>query len=111
MTARKPDPDEDVELGSLVEAKTTKGRAAVVAVRMSPDLLARINDYGHAHGMTMSEVLRAGAEQLVRQTIQIGPNFVSGTLVYGPQLHTGFPSAGTGRSMSVPTSDEDARPR
>jgi len=101
VTDPKHDLNEDVELGALVQANTTKSRGPVVAVRMSPDLLARINEYAQTHGTSVSEVLRTGAERLMDQTIHIGPNFVSGTVVYGTTLVTGSPSLGSGRSQEL----------
>lgn len=63
---RSVDPDEEVELGTLVEARVRGGVAgAVVAVRVPRDLLARMSEFGRLHGMTASEVLRLGAERLV----------------------------------------------
>jgi hypothetical protein len=64
------DPDEDVELGALVEARG-RGVAAgsVVAVRVPRDLLVRMTEYGRPRGMTVTDVLRWGAERLVRGTV------------------------------------------
>jgi hypothetical protein len=63
------DPDEDVELGALVEARAQGASAgAVLAVRVSRDLLARMSEYGRLRGMTVSEVLRLGGERLIGET-------------------------------------------
>ena len=58
------DPDEDVELGDEVEAKRKPG-TALVAVRVPSDLLERLQGYARTRGVTVSEALRLGAEQLV----------------------------------------------
>ena len=63
------DPEEDVELGAQVEARTRGTAGAVVAVRVSRDLLARISEYAKLRGMTVSEVMREGAERLVAGTM------------------------------------------
>jgi len=60
------DPDEDLELGAHVQARVRGPAAgAVVAVRLTRDLLVRLSDYGQRHEITVSEVLRRGAERLV----------------------------------------------
>src|SRR5712692_6302051 len=56
--------DEDVELGEEAEARRKPG-AAMVAVRVSSELLERIQNYSRANGLTVSEAMRMGAEQLV----------------------------------------------
>ena len=63
------DPEEDVELGVLVKAHTGGAHAtAVIAVRVPRDLLTRISEYGRPRGMTVAEVLTAGAEKLIDMT-------------------------------------------
>lgn len=94
MPSRTGDPEEDVELGQEVQAKSTRPSGPVVAVRMPRDLLARISDYANARNMTVSEVLRQGAERLVRGTVQIEPHWVTGAQVHSAQLVTGSPSLG-----------------
>ena len=60
------DPEDDVELAAHVQARARVDAAgAVVAVRVPRDLLARMIEYGRLRGMTMSEVLRHGAESLI----------------------------------------------
>jgi hypothetical protein len=86
------DPEEDVELGEEVSAEKPPSGAAVVAVRIPRDLLARMSDYGKLRGLTTSEVLRQGAERLVSGTVQI--HHVSGPAVYGPTVVAGSPSQG-----------------
>ncbi len=64
------DPEEDVELGAHVEARARGAAAgAVVAVRVPRDLLARMSEYGRLRGMTVSEILRQGAEILIGGTL------------------------------------------
>jgi hypothetical protein len=90
--------EEDVELGEQVETRTRSG-AAVVAVRVSRDLLARINGYGRQRGITVSEVLREGAERLLDGAADSG-HYVSGASVQGPSVIPGSPSSG-GRSRTL----------
>jgi hypothetical protein len=93
--------DEDVELGEQVEnASAGRSKGAVVAVRVPPDLLARLQEYATARGLSLSEVVRRGAEQLVTGTVQVGPTFVTGGMVSGLNVMNGSPSTGTGRSRS-----------
>ena len=64
---RHRDPDEDVELGARVEARTRgASHAAVFVVRVPRDLLVRMTEFGQGRGMTVSEVLLHGAERLTR---------------------------------------------
>ncbi len=56
------DPDDEVTLGALIEVKSPKTRGAMIGIRVSPDLLARLNEYASARGLTVSEVVRRGAE-------------------------------------------------
>lgn len=62
-------PDEDVQLGAQVEARTPGTAGAVIAVRVPRDLLAQISAYASLRGLTVSEVLREGAERLVDGTV------------------------------------------
>jgi len=59
------DPETDVVLGPEVSARRKTGMS-LVAVRVSTALLRDIQAYGTEHGMTLSDVLRTGAEQLTR---------------------------------------------
>ena len=68
------DPDEDVELGAHVEARARGAAGAVVAVRVPRDLLARMTEYGQLRGMTVSEVLRKGADRLIGGTVDLPAN-------------------------------------
>lgn len=105
---RSIDPEEDVELGAQVEARTRGTAGAVVAVRVSRDLLARINEYASRRGMTLSEVMREGAERLVGGTVNL-THYVSGPQVDGPRVIPGSPSRG-GRSQTV-DAEEVVKPR
>jgi len=91
--SRSGDPEEEVELGAQVEARTRGTAGAVVAVRVPRDLLARISEYAGLHGLTVSEVMREGAERLVAGTVQ-PTHYVSGPRVDGPRVIPGSPSRG-----------------
>jgi len=93
------DPEDDVELGAQVEARTRGTVGAVVAVRVPRDLLARISEYAKLRGLTVSEVMREGAERLVGGTVQL-THYVSGARVDGPRVIPGSPSRG-GRSQTM----------
>lgn len=60
------DRSEDVELGQEVRVRRRTG-SALVAVRVSTELLRRIQEFAQARGLTMSDVLRMGAESVVSQ--------------------------------------------
>lgn len=104
MSKTKPlvDPDAEVELGEAVDVnpKTARTRGAVMAVRLSPDLLARVTAYAAARDMTISEVMRRGVEQLVSGHLQ-PPNVVyhTGAVLVGPGIVHGSPVSGTGQSL------------
>jgi hypothetical protein len=91
------DPEDDVELGELVEARTHKARPAVVAVRISADLLARLSDYAEARGLTISEVLRRAAEQITAGGLSAGAVYYTGGELRGPGLIHGSPATGSAR--------------
>ncbi len=91
--SRSPDPEEDVELGVQVEARTRGTAGAVIAVRVPRDLLSRISEYARLHGLTVSEVMREGAERLVAGTVDLA-HYVSGPRVDGPRIIPGSPSRG-----------------
>ena len=93
------DADDDVELGDEVENLAAgRSRGPVLAVRVSPDLLARLQAYAATRGMTVSEAVRRGAEQLVEGTVNFGPTHVTGTVITGPNLVYGSATGATGRS-------------
>lgn len=106
--SKSSDPEEDVELGAQVEARTRGTAGAVVAVRVPRDLLARISRYAGLHGLTVSQVMREGAERLVAGTVDLA-HYVSGPRVEGPRVIPGSPSRG-GSSQTVET-DEVTAPR
>lgn len=82
MTKRKVgrDPDEDIELGEEVEA-TRKPGMSLVAVRVPSELLESVQLYARARGLTVSDALRLGAEQLVAG---------SGTATFSLTVRTGL---------------------
>lgn len=55
---------EDIKLGDEVEP-VIHSRTPLVAVRMSPDLFARLGDYASARDLTVSDVVRQGVERLI----------------------------------------------
>jgi hypothetical protein len=64
------DSNEDVELGAHVEARVRGiGVGAFVAVQVSRDLLARMNEYGRPRGMTVIDVLLQGVECVIGGTV------------------------------------------
>lgn len=80
-------PDE-VELGEEVTNVAPRS-ASTVAVRVSSDLLARITDYAQLRGLTLSDVLRTGAELLLAGNQPIDLYYVSGPPTYGRNIHYG----------------------
>jgi len=60
------DRNEDVELGREVRVRRRTG-SALVAVRLSTELLQRIQEFAQARGLTVSDVLRMGAESVISQ--------------------------------------------
>lgn len=100
MTEKKRiDPDTEVDLGAMVEADTSRSRGAVMAVRLSPDLVGRISSYAAARGITASEVLRRGAEQLVDGVAETrAVVYQTGTVIVGPGIVHGTLANGTGQS-------------
>jgi hypothetical protein len=59
---------EAVDLGEEVQVRRRTG-SAVVAVRMSTDLLRRIQEFAQGRGLTVSDVLRIGAEHAISQGV------------------------------------------
>ena len=95
------DPDEDVELGAQVEARTRGSAGAVVAVRVPQDLLTRISEYAKFRGLTVSAVMREGVERLALGTVLLTDS-VSGPRVEGLRIIPGSPSrGGRGRTMEI----------
>ena len=92
---RSLEPEEDVELGAQVEARTRGTAGAVIAVRVPRDLLSPISEYARLHDLTVSEVMRDGAERLVAGTVDLA-HYVSGPRVDGPRIIPGSPSRGGG---------------
>jgi hypothetical protein len=95
---RTGDIEEDVEIGEEVENIGRPATTSLVAVRVPQDLLARVNSYAQTHGLTLSDVLRDGAEQLVSGTVRIDAHYITGAVIYGTQLQPAPPaSAAQGR--------------
>jgi hypothetical protein len=90
---RSLNPAEDVELGVQVEARTHGTAGAVIAVRVPRDLLSRISECARLRGLTVSEVMREGAERLVAGTVDLA-HYVGGPRVDGPRIIPGSPSRG-----------------
>lgn len=98
------DPLEDLRLGPEVPAKPSKGGTAIVAVRLSHDLLARVSAYARRREMTLSDVLRQGAEQIVAGAAPL-PHYVSGTLRIESPTVQPFPMT-AGGGWVVESADE-----
>jgi hypothetical protein len=92
------DPEEDVQLGDLVEAKVSRGRASIIAVRVSADLLARLSEYADVRGLTISEVVRRAAEQITAGGMSAGAVYYTGGELRGPGLIHGSPATGSART-------------
>lgn len=100
------DPEDDVTLGDLVEAKVPRNRSAVIGVRVSPDLMARLNEYASARDLTVSEVVRRGAELMVDGG-STGPVYHTGVNLKGVGLVYGAASGSMSQSATIPESDKD----
>ena len=101
------DPEMDVELGELVEVAPAKSQASVVAVRVAPDLLARITEYAGARGLSVSEVLRRGAEQLTSGLVGVGAVYYTGSELRGPGLVHGSPATGSARTKQQASENDE----
>lgn len=95
------DPEEDVALGALVEAKVPKTRGAVIGIRVSPELLARLSEYAAARGLTVSEVVRRGAEWIVDGGAN-GPVYHTGVNLKGVGLVYGGASGSMSQTATIP---------
>lgn len=73
----------------------------MIAVRVPPDLLARITEYARARGLTVSEVLRRGAEQ-VTSGLAGGAVYYTGSELRGPGLVHGSSATGSARTKQEP---------
>lgn len=74
----------------------------MVAVRLSADLLERVDTFARANGVTMSDVLREGAERVLAGSDYVGPLIVSGTIVVtGAGQTYGRGSGGQGTSRQL----------
>jgi hypothetical protein len=94
----------EVVLGEEVEVRRRPSTGSLIGVRVGRDLLGRINAYGQARGMTVSQVLREGAEALVSGQVVI--NYVTISTPGYPVIEgggivvVGSPSSG-GRSITA----------
>jgi hypothetical protein len=100
------DPEDEVELGPIVSAKASKTRGAVIAVRVSPDLFARLSEYAKVRDLSVSEVVRRGAEWMIEGGAK-GPVYHTGINLKGAGLVYGAASESTSRSATIPASDKD----
>jgi hypothetical protein len=92
---RPRDVDEDVEVGEAVENIARPSGTSLVAVRVPHDLLARMNEYAQRHDLTVSDVLRSGAEQLISGTVHFRAHYVTGGTLYGALVQPAPPAIGT----------------
>lgn len=98
---RTGDIEEDVEIGEEVENVGQPATTTLVAVRVPQDLLARVNNYAQTHGITISEVLRTAADQLVSGTVRISAHYTSGHVIFGTMLQPAPPVRATVRARLV----------
>jgi ribbon-helix-helix CopG family protein len=99
--SKSREPEEEVTLGALVEVKASKTRGAVIGVRVSPDLLARLSEYAAARGLTVSEVVRRGAEWIVDGGSN-GPVYHTGVNLKGVGLVYGGASGSMSQTATIP---------
>jgi predicted transcriptional regulator len=104
------DQEEDVELGEHVQATANHRRGAMVAVRVSPDLLARLNEYASARRLTVSEVMRRAAEQLTSGRATQDVAYLTGTAIVGSGVVNGTPTASGGRSQTLTAAEHETAP-
>jgi hypothetical protein len=99
ITASASDIEDIVDLGEEVEAAPRRRVGSMVAVRLSPDLLEAVEVYAQLNGLTLSDVLRQGAERVVAGTVELGAPIISGTLVVRASgQQPGLTSSGQGHS-------------
>ena len=102
MTKAKVGPmaDETVDLGEEVEVRKKTG-AAMIAVRVSTELLERVQEYARGRGVSVSEAIRIGAEQLVAAppsatytvTVRSGMEFAPGNVPANQRAGWATPAA------------------
>lgn len=63
--------EEDIELQEEVQVRRRKG-SGLVAVRLSSELLHSVQTFAQERGLTMSDVLRMGAERVVEGEASTG---------------------------------------
>jgi hypothetical protein len=98
---------EDIELGDEIEP-VIRSRAPIVAVRMSPDLFARLGDYAAARNLTMSDVVRQGVERLLAGATSAATGLVStgGFLPSNTLLAEAPPARSSARTVTRDVVDE-----
>lgn len=100
---------EDIELGDEVEP-VIRSRTPIVAVRMSPDLFARLGDYATARNLTISDVVRQGVERLLGGETSAATGLVStGGFIPSNTLVAATPPArSSARTVTRDVADESA---
>jgi hypothetical protein len=98
---------DDVELGDEVEP-AIRSRTPIVAVRMSPDLFARLGDYATLHDLTVSDVVREGVERLLAGPTGSATGLVStgGFLPSNTLVAATPPARSTARTITRDVIDE-----
>ena len=79
---------------------TKTPETTVIAVRVSSSFMDEVARFAAAHDMTVSQVLRAGAERMIRPSTVI---FQTGTPLQGSVTVYGSPSAGGRSDTQTPT--------
>jgi hypothetical protein len=100
---------EDVELGEELEPMI-RNRAPIVAVRMSPDLFARLGEYASGRSLSISEVVRQGVERILGGTTAgASPIASSGDFIPSTTYAAAPTSAqSSARSVTRDVADESA---
>jgi hypothetical protein len=100
---------EDIELGEELEP-VIRNRAPVVAVRMSPDLFARLGDYASARNLSVSEVVRQGVERMLGGATAGAAGIVSTGDFIPSSTYAAAPTSAqsSARSMARDVVDESA---
>jgi hypothetical protein len=101
MSNRSQKHETDIKLGEEVEP-VIRSRGPVVAVRLSPELFGRVNEYASARGLTLSDVFRQGVERLISgmSTIVASGGFIPATMYRVDQL-----PQGSARGVELPRTD------
>ena len=59
------DPEEDVVLGREIRVRRRKKVGALVAIRMSREMLVALDEYARSHDMNLSETIREAVDRLL----------------------------------------------